>query len=65
MIKKVTNPNWTVKEELKSEKLASPGGQHDDYARSADRTKLPPPGPSNIIVRTPSPLPAPKDVRSQ
>jgi len=26
---------------------------------------LPPSGPSNIIVRTPSPLPAPRDVGSQ
>ena len=27
--------------------------------------KLPAPGPSNIIIRTPSPLPPPRDVRSQ
>lgn len=29
------------------------------------RKELPPPGPSNIIVRTPNPLPPPKDVLSQ
>lgn len=28
-------------------------------------SELPPPGPSNIIVLTPNPLPPPRDVKSQ
>lgn len=33
--------------------------------RDQKRALLPPPGPSNIIVRTANPLPAPKSVESQ
>lgn len=33
--------------------------------RTELRESLPPPGPSNIIILTPNPLPPPRDVKSQ
>lgn len=33
--------------------------------RTRDGSLLPPPGPSNIIIRTPNPLPPPRNVESQ
>lgn len=40
-------------------------GQIFYVKQNGDVVKLPPSGPSNIIVRTPSPLPVPRDVESQ
>jgi hypothetical protein len=36
-----------------------------DLSVRASIAELPPPGPSNIIVRTANPLPAPRNIESQ
>ncbi len=45
-------------------RINEPGGQYS-VRRSKDDARMPSPGPSNIIVRTPNPLPPPRDVESQ
>lgn len=40
-------------------------GPWRDVRRDKRRDALPPPGPSNIIILTPNPLPPPRDVESQ
>jgi hypothetical protein len=48
----------------KNGQAAKPGHRYAVH-RSTPGRFMPPPGPSNIIVVTPNPLPAPKDVDSQ
>ena len=65
--KKLSNLSKGVVKEPSAYKQGQVAQSSKQYAvyHSADGHVLPPPGPSNIIVRTANPLPAPKDVKSQ
>lgn len=61
-----TDPNgsiWAPKPRGQAETPVPPKGIAEEPAGSW--AKMPPPGPSNIIVRSSNPFPAPKDVASQ
>lgn len=59
--KRVSKPSHSLQNEVR---VSETNGRYP-VGHNKDDRKLPPPGPSNIIILTPNPLPPPRDVESQ
>jgi hypothetical protein len=72
LMSNVRHPDGTRKSDPTGQKKSNPGRLADKSESghwvehsTTDGNRMPPRGPANIIVRTPNPLPPPRDVESQ